>query len=275
MTKSRDLNWEFLIALTFPEPWNLSLCSVEDAPTRIICLHILPLRLTWRYQPKVPGQPASYTEAICSSVAPFLLMIYGTSPHWSAVPPRRPPRWDADVNDPRVALTSCKADLMRVELLRWRLQTHLMAAEAPNYTHLHPYLGGSYSTETSAPLAEELQSIFLQFRPCQQRLQGGWSWTSCCFSSTCQVHLLWIKMPSLYAPSQILYSRKQESEPSDTTSATTADDQQKGNLSPCEDAEDLPSYSRHMESFSLSINYGLFSGDGTASCCYLTLNITY
>lgn len=94
-------------------------------------------------------------------------------------------------------------------------------------------------------------------------------------SFTRQVHLLWIKMPSLYAPSQILSSRKQESEPSDTTSATTADDQQKGNLSPCEDAEDASSYSRHMESFLLGINYGLFSRDRTAFCCYLKLNITH
>lgn len=56
-------------------------------------------------------------------------------------PPAGPPRWAAEANDPRVAFTSCEADLMRVEHLRWRLQTHLMAAEPPNYTHLHPYLG--------------------------------------------------------------------------------------------------------------------------------------
>lgn len=141
MTKSRALNMEFLIGLMFPEPWNLSLCWGEDAPTQIICLHILLSLLTWRYQPKVPGRPASYTEAICSSVTPFLLTIYGTSTYSGAASPRRPPTRAADANDPWVALTSCEADLMRVEYLRWRLQTHLMAVEAPNYTHFHPYLG--------------------------------------------------------------------------------------------------------------------------------------
>lgn len=259
MTKSRALNGEFLIALTIPEPGICSLCS----ETQIIGLHLFLLLLTCRYQPKVPGRPASYAEAICSSVTPFLLMIYG---------PREEPQTPAI---PRVASTSCEADLMRVEHLRWRLQTHLMAVEAPNYTHLHPYLGEATPPRHLSPWQRGCGASFCSSNPVNGGLQGGWSWTSCCFSSTRQVHLLWIKMPSSYSPSQILSSGKQESEPSDTTSATTADDQLKGNLSPCEDVEDLPSFSRHMESFSLSINYGLFSGDRTASCCYLALDITH
>lgn len=119
-------------------PWISSLRSGEDAPTQIICLHIL---LTWRYQPKVPGRVASYTEAICSSVTPVLLMIYSTSTRSSTVSPRRPPRRASDAKDPRVAFTSCEVDLKGVEHLQWRLQTHLMAVEAPNYNHLRPYLG--------------------------------------------------------------------------------------------------------------------------------------
>lgn len=233
MTKSRARNGEFLIALTFPEPWIWSLCS----ETQIICLHLLLPLLTCQYQPKVPGWPASYAEAICSSVTPFLLMIYG---------PREEPQTPAI---PRVASTSCEADLMRVEHSRWRLQTHLMAVEAPNYTHLHPYLGEATPPRHLGPWQRSCRASFCSSAPVSGDLQGGWSWTSCCFSSTRQVHLLRIKMPSLYAASQILSSGKQEPEPSDTTSATTADDQQKGKLSLCEDAEDSPSFSRHMEFF--------------------------
>lgn len=191
------------------------------------------LTAAWRYQPKVPGRPASYTDAICSSVTSFLLTIYGTATHSSAISPLLSQA--PEESRRRERSPSCKADL-RSPAFTMETSNTPNGSWGSKLHPLTPISGWSYSTETSAPLAEELRSIFLQFRPCQQRLQGGWSWTSCCLSSALQVRLLWIKMPSLYALSQILSSRKQESEPSDTTSATTADDQQEGNLSPCKDA---------------------------------------
>lgn len=83
-----------------------------------------------------------------------------------------PPRRAADASDPP----------SRFHILRgWFDESRAFAMETSNTPNgsrgskLHPLTpisGWSYSTETSGPLAEELPSIFLPFRPCQRRLAG-------------------------------------------------------------------------------------------------------
>lgn len=70
--------------------WASFVCSGEgaiwsNALTQIISFHLFSRPSL--HQVKVDELREQYTEPICSSVRPFLLIIYGTSICWSAFPP--------------------------------------------------------------------------------------------------------------------------------------------------------------------------------------------
>lgn len=146
-----------------------------------------------------------------------------------------------------------------------------MAVKAPNYTHLHPYLGEATPPRHLRSWQRGCRASFCSSapvnsgcRPADPEPAAAFHLLSrsACFELRCHLYMHHRRfypagsrnLSHLTQPLQQLLkiNRRATSPPART-----------------------PFHSRHMGSFSLSINYGGLSADGTASCCYFALNITH
>lgn len=139
--------------------WASFVCSGEgaiwsNALTQIISFHLFSRSSL--HQVKVDELREQYPEPICSSVRPFLLIIYGTSICWSAFPPTVAPERSRRSEQLAHQLSQPVKPIWWVALdhlwRRLQMRSRLMAVRATNCSHLRSYLGwvAVWATEESA-----------------------------------------------------------------------------------------------------------------------------